>query len=710
MNKGYIQVRVSMAREARPIKNCTVVISRTINGSIVFEKTLYSDESGKTEIIEVDAPPKELSQTPQTKILPYDIYDISVKAEGYVETLIQGVQVFSEITAIQKVDMQPLEEGKTYQGKNVIIITPNQLVLNATRDKQRGPTEDFVSKVIKDPYIPKYITVHLGAPTSYAENVTVTFPEYIKNVASSEIFPTWPEESIRANVYAQISFALNRIYTEWYRGKGYDFEITNSTAYDQYFIKGRNIFDNINRLVDEIFQQYIARIQYKEPLFAQFCNGTTVTCKGMSQWGTVDLANKGYIPFDILKYYYGDNIELRTADIVDGIPESYPGYLLRLGSSGESVEILQRQLNRISQNYPAIPKIYPVDGDFGKNTEEAVKTFQRIFGLTQDGIVGRSTWYRISFIYVAVKNLAELESEGETEEEEDYCGYPGYLLRVGSAGEEVKRLQRFLNEIADFYTDIPKVEVDGIFGKNTENAVITFQEMFELSPDGIVGKDTWKKLCEVYKNINEEKRKDTQYKYPGYPLKEGEVGEEVRRIQYYLSNIADSYSSIRKIKVDGSFGSDTKNAVIDFQSYFGLSSDGIVGPTTWGKIQEVFNNTSYGRNENERGEKNLYEDIKFGDHSAYIRVLQTYINTIAWEIKDMKITKVKIDGKFGEETLKAINTIQKYFNIKVSKIVDKEMWTKLSDMYNIHCECEEKNKEKHKKNKGRKRSKSNKCR
>ena len=267
------------------------------------------------------------------------------------------------------------------------------------------------------PYIPESITVHLGPPDSPAQNVTVSFPDYIKNVASSEIYPSWPDAALRANIYAQISFALNRVYTEHYRAQGYPFDITSSTAYDQSFFYGRDIYENISQIVDEIFNSYLARQGFIEPLFAQYCDGDRVTCAGLSQWGSLSLAREGYTPYEILTYYYGDDINIVTTDDVRGITESRPPVPLSLGTSGPYVEAIQRRLNRISTNYPAIPKIYPVNGVFDEDTEAAVRAFQEIFSLTPDGIVGDATWYRIQYIYNAVKRLSDLYSEGLTLED-----------------------------------------------------------------------------------------------------------------------------------------------------------------------------------------------------------------------------------------------------------------------------------------------------
>lgn len=346
--------------------------------------------------------------------------------------------------------------------------------------------------------VPEFITVHLGAPDSNAENVTVSFPEYIKNVASSEIYPTWPENALRANIYAQVSFALNRIYTEWYRSRGYPFDITSSTSYDQKFIKNRNIFENISEIVDDIFNRYVVKRGSQNPYFTEYCNGTTVTCSGLSQWGTVDLAKRGMTPYEILQYYYGDDIDIKTAPILPYV-ESYPGEPLQKGSRDYEVRLIQQRLNRIAGNFPAIPKINPVDGVFGKQTEDSVKTFQRVFNLTPDGIVGPATWYKISFIYTSVRRLSELYGESES-----LSGIPVQFvepLETGSSGERVRLLQYYINVLAAFYEEISEVREDGIFGEETREQVLSFQRVFGLAEDGIVGIGTWDALYDAYLGI-----------------------------------------------------------------------------------------------------------------------------------------------------------------------------------------------------------------
>lgn len=441
-----------------------------------------------------------------------------------------------------------------------------------------------------EPYIPVYITVHLGRPGSDAQNVTVTFPEYIKNVASSEIYPTWPDSSIRANVYAQISFALNRIYTEWYPSQGYDFDITSSTAFDQNFVFGREIFGSINRVVDEIFNDYLRRPGQAEPLLAQYCNGTTVTCAGLSQWGTVGLAQQGMTPYEILTYYYGDNLEIvRDAPFYPAIP-SYPGEPLRFGSRGDQVRTVQNRLNRVSINYPAIPKINPVDGIYGAHTENAVREFQRLFELEADGIVGKQTWYRLNYIYTSVARLAELVSEGERLPQQD--AQLGRTLTVGSSGTDVLYVQYFLSVAAGFFASVPESPVTGTYTEGTARSMRAFQETVGLEPTGVVTGPDFRRLYEYYEGII--LSLPPAYggfetaPYPGYPLREGSVGDEVEAAQVYLLTASKMFPEIPAVIPNGVFTPQTYNAVRQFQILLGLQPDGIIGQQTWDKLTEVY--------------------------------------------------------------------------------------------------------------------------
>jgi peptidoglycan hydrolase-like protein with peptidoglycan-binding domain len=348
------------------------------------------------------------------------------------------------------------------------------------------------------PFVPQQITVHLGSPSSDAPNVTVSFADYVKNVASSEIYPTWDVSALRANILAITSFALNRVYTEFYRSRGYDFDITNNTAFDQAFVNGRSYFSTISRLVDELFNDYLRRPGFVEPLAAKFCNGTTVTCEGLSQWGSQNLADQGLSDVQILRSYYG-NVEIVNNAPIRGNTNSYPGTPLRRGSTGPYVVIIQTELNRIAQNYPAIPKIPTVDGIYGSRTEASVRAFQQIFGLEDDGIVGKATWYELVRLYVAVNRLAELRSQGQQFYSINW-EYPNGLT-VGSRGDKVRHLQYMLSVLAAYINEIPQISVDGIYGAETERAVLAAQRWFGLPQTGVVDATTWDEIYDQFSGI-----------------------------------------------------------------------------------------------------------------------------------------------------------------------------------------------------------------
>ena len=356
------------------------------------------------------------------------------------------------------------------------------------------------------PYIPQRITVHLGPPSSNAENVTVNFVDYVKNVASSEIYPTWEESALRANILAIVSFALNRVYTEFYRSRGYNFDITNSTAYDQYFVNGRSYFSNVAKLVDELFNDYLRRPGFVEPLAAKFCNGTTAVCEGLSQWGSQNLAQQGFNSVEIIRSYYG-NVEIVNNAPVQEITISYPG-ILRRGTTGPSVVTLQVMLNRISQSYPAIPKISQVDGIFGAQTEAAVRKFQEVFDLSVDGIVGRATWYALVRYYIAVTRMAELRSQGQRFYANSWANSDP--IEQGDRGIKVEHLQYMLSVLSEYISEIPPLNIDGIFGPVTRNAVIAAQRRFELPQTGIVDYTTWDEIYDQFSGIENATWRDPQ--------------------------------------------------------------------------------------------------------------------------------------------------------------------------------------------------------
>lgn len=452
--------------------------------------------------------------------------------------------------------------------------------------------------MINYPVIPENIVVHLGSPDSDAQNVTEKFVDYIKNVASSEIFPTWPREAIKANVLAQISVALNRVYTEFYRSKGKDFDITSSPAYDQTYVYQRTIYDSVSNIVDEIFNSYIRRIGFIEPLFATFCDGVEVSCSGLEQWGSVDLAEQGLDAFAILQNYYGNNIELVTNVEVENIEESVPPVSLTEGDTGFEIELIQRKLNRISLNYPGIPKIYPTDGFFGKSTTDAVKKFQEVFNLTPDGIIGRNTWYRIQLVYNAVKQLSTVNSEGLRID--DLSTQFTETFSEGDASPGIITLQYYLNYIGLFVPTVQSPTIDGVFGPGTRDSVISFQKTYGLEQTGVVDRLVWENIQNTYysflESVEFEFREGAVLPFPGRILRPGLEGADVEVLQEYLNFISNEYPSIAKNEVDGVFGPTTAAAVREFKRIFNLSGDPErVSVETWNAItnlyEDLFNGT-----------------------------------------------------------------------------------------------------------------------
>lgn len=440
------------------------------------------------------------------------------------------------------------------------------------------------------PVIPQNITVHLGPPGAEAENVTVPFIDYVKNVASSEIYPTWPEEALRANIFAIVTYALNRIYTEWYPSRGYNFDITNTTQYDQAFVPDREVFQNISYIVDDIFNDYVVRQGNIQPLFTAFCNGTTSTCEGLSQWGTVPLAEQGLTPYQILQRFYGNDIGIVENAPVSYTEESYPGVPLRLGSSGNNVRLIQVQLNRIGKNYPAIPDIQNPNGIFGTDTEAAVRKFQEVFDLPVNGEVDKSTWYAIKRYYAGVKGLSELAAEGVTLEE---ASLPfGDIVSENDTGVPVRTVQYYLSVIAYFNQTLEPVPISGLFDSGTVDAVERFQKYYGLPVTGIVDNNTWNTISRIYTEtvaaLPEGYQGDNAKLYPGYFLTVGMRNQNVTDLQTYLSEIGKNIAAIPEIPVTGYFGEQTENAVSTFQRLYGIPISGAVGPVTWAQIAREY--------------------------------------------------------------------------------------------------------------------------
>lgn len=493
MGKGNLIIQARTADDALPLGGVRIRI-RDWQGRELYNLT--TDESGETEQISLEAVDKSLSLDPGYTGMPYTTYDLVAEKDGFNDIHIRDVQIFDGENAIQPLSLIPMLQNQTVPSVQNIFIGRHAVEMTEPRN-QVGPL--IQPNVFRQVIIPNPITVHLGTPASNASNVQVPFVDYVKNVASSEIYPTWPQAALEANIYAIITFALNRVFTQWYRSRGYNFDITNSTAYDQNFVYGRTIYQSISLIVDEIFNRYVRRAGQNAPFFTSFCNGTTATCAGLSQWGTVTLANQGNSALQILRNYYPSDITISQTNIITGIVVSFPGTTLRLGSTGLNVQTIQTYLNRIRQNYPAIPIITDDPGVFGSTTQAAVTKFQSIFSLPADGVVGNATWNKISMIYVAVAQLAALDSEGTA------LGIgtvpPDAILRVGSSGIDVITLQYILSYISEFYPTVPSLTQDGVFGSQTAQAVIAFQQMTGLPANGIVAASTWNALYDTYWGI-----------------------------------------------------------------------------------------------------------------------------------------------------------------------------------------------------------------
>ncbi len=441
------------------------------------------------------------------------------------------------------------------------------------------------------PYIPEKIEVHLGKAEEEGENIEIPFSDYIKYVSSKVIYPTWPESVIRANIYAINNFVLNRIATKWYRTQGYDFDITSDGELDLPFKKDGNSYDNVIRMADELFNSYMVRRGTLEPIYTPICTEyENEGCEGLSQWGAIELAQKGYRPYEILEYYYGDDIDIITEAPVMANYESYPLYTLKMGSFGRYVSILQNELNRIAMNYPTIPMIEDEEkGIFGSQTEAAVKKFQQIFNLDVDGLVGNATWYKLKRIYNEVKGLNDITTEGVLPSELE--GPFDSEWQEGDTGIWVKTIQYYIKALSCYFTEIPSVEITGEFGPETTNAVKKLQEYFEVKSNGAVGVETWIVLDREYRAILDKIPEgcfQNNILYPGYPLFKGMADKNIRLLQTYLQKIADVYSTIPEMEINGMFDDDMVETVRAFQTEFGKDITGVVGPITWSSIVGVY--------------------------------------------------------------------------------------------------------------------------
>ena len=668
-NTGTLRIQTFAARQSAPMEGVTVAVQG--DG---FTLHCITDATGSAADIPVEAPACTLSLDEDNTIRPYAVVSLTAAKSGYRTVRIEGIQIFAgQITLAQPAMIPVTEEGKDIPDAPIVI--PPHPLFAGSGGSGAQPVENCVPRVLDKVIIPKNITVHLGKPAASARNVTVSFRDYIANVASSEVYPTWPEQALRANIHCQISLALNRIYTEWYPSKGYTFNITNSTSYDQYYVHGRTVFDVMVRITDDIFNTYLRKRGTVNPYYSEYCDGKSVTCPGLKQWGTVTLANQGRTALQILRYYYGSDIEIVRTSNIQSIPQSYPGSPLRQGDSGTAVFTLQRQLNRITKDYPFLGKL-TVDGVFGSRMAATVKAFQKQFNLTADGVVGRQTWYKISYIYVSVKDLAELTSEGEVSSGTLSDGtWGGTVLRTGSTGSSVEQLQFWLNTLAQYESSIPSLTVDGVYGTGTANAVRAFQRKYGLTVDGVVGRATWTEVYDQFRSIQSDN--GTPNAYPGTALREGASGQNVRLVQFWLKIARTVYSSLSNVTVDGKFGSATTAAVRRFQTYFGLTSDGVVGRTTWNKLYEVYNDIANKLLSSSLRPGEYPGVLRNGSSGTAVRELQFYLYLMS--AYESSIPAIAIDGQFGASTEAAVRAYQRFAGLTVDGIVGRTTWNSLYD-------------------------------
>ena len=674
MAAGILRIHSYAARRSAPMAGVSV----TVTGE-GFTASRVTGEDGLAADIEIEAPACSLSlDENNTTEQPYAVCDLVAEKPGYRPVRIEGVQIFSGQATLAHLEMTPTN-ARIVEEDAPVVIPPHLLFSGGGGSGSAPDTPAGNARVLSSVVIPTHITVHLGRPNESARNVTVSFRDYIANVASSEVYPTWPEQALRANIHCQISLALNRIYTEWYPSRGYNFNITGSPGYDQAYVHGRTVFDVMVRLTDDIFSTFIRKTGTVNPYFSEYCDGKTVSCPGLKQWGTVTLAEQGRSALSILRYYYGNDVEVIRTSNIASIPESYPGSPVRRGDRGPSVFTLQRQLNRITKDYPFFGTLTP-DGIFGEEMAETVKRFQRQFSLTADGVVGRQTWYKISYIYVSVKDLAELTSEGETSSGVLSDGtWGGTVLRTGSRGGAVEQLQFWLNTISQYVASIPSVSVDGSFGSRTAAAVRAFQRRYGLAVDGVVGEATWNAIYAQFFSIQSDN--GTPNAYPGTALRQGDEGQNVRLVQFWLKIARTVYTALNNPTVDGQFGAATKRAVEAFQRYFGLTADGVVGRTTWNKLREVYTDIANDLLAEGLRPGEFPGVLRRGASGRAVRELQYYLYLM--HTYNPSLPSVNIDGNFGAATEATVRAFQRSAGLTADGVVGRATWENLYAQANI---------------------------
>jgi len=716
MGIGTLKVQLYVGDFAFHGEKMTVLIKK--DGKVIH--TLEANENGSTGNVTLECPDIDADVSAGPSL--FRTYDVVVPAaNGFMKSSIYGVQIFDGIPSILNIHLDPYVESGPQEQEiyiplehGVDIDRDNGLMDNASMNNRPMP-EDMESvetmeiippadpptprnvPLANEVVVPEFITVHLGSPNNTnARQVRVPFRDYVVNVCCSEIYPTWERAAIEANVHAQVSFALNRLFTHWYRSRGRNFDITSDYNFDQVFIYGRNIFQNVALIVDGIFNQFVRRPGRIEPFLTSYCNGSPYTtwsrCAGMSQHGSQILARRGFTPIQILRYYYPQDINIvQSTNFGPRNPGAYPGAALREGSSGINVRRMQLYLNRISGNW-WIPAIRNPNGFFGADTRETVMAFQRLFNLSPDGVIGPVTWYEITRVYVAARRMAELDSEGQR-----YSigsNPPTVVLRLGARGEAVVELQFLLNFIGQFYNDLPFVIEDNVFRDSTRLAVIAFQRRFGLNPDGVVGPMTWNRLYEVYRRLrntvpppNPPPGTPPIPPFPGTPLQVGTRSNDVRILQSNLNGIARCNPSIETLTVDGVFGPRTQGAVREFQRLFNMTQDGIVNRATWYRVVDEFNllqgtacptpppppppptprppfpGTS----------------LRVGSRGEDVRTMQRFLNNIA-RVFPIIPGNLNEDGIFGPITEASVRAFQTFFGLNSDGVIGPLTWGRIVDI------------------------------
>ena len=685
MGKGNLIIQVVAAEGAILIEGANITLMDE-NGVVLHE--LVTDISGHAQEVTLDAPDVALTEDPYATARRYSVYTAKVRAMGYRPVTYNGIMVFDQATFIQVIEMHPALSRSGPQEEEIVDVGGHALDEPIVPEQQRPiPPVRVLDRVV----IPNFITVHLGRWESQAPNVRVPFINYIKNVASHEIFDTWPEQTIIANVYCIVSLTLNRVFTEFYRKRGQNFDITATTHMDQKYTHYGTIGVRISNIVDRIFNNYLGIVGHLEPFLSLYNDGVVANFPGrLSQWGSFfDGRDRGMNAWQIIRKYYSQNLELRQCDFFSGPLESWPGAPLSQGSQGEAVRTLQRYLNRVLGRYTDVI-INPVDGVFGPSTRRSVILFQQIYNLQQTGVVDRATWYQIGRIYGIEKALWEMNSEGIR------IGIgttpPTVVIREGATGTRVTELQFLLDFIGLYYDEIPFVAETSRFDRLTADGVRAFQRLFGLTVDGVVGPATWRKLYEVYWGIVNNTpappptpappNPPNMPPYPGTVLRLGARSDSVRLMQQALNRIHEAVPGIPLVPEDGVFGEQTRDAVMAFQRIFGLSVDGAVGPITWERLMREFLDLQPG------GAGTLPPPpqpqippypgsaIRQGATGESVRLIQQAINQLVVCFPN-RLWRISADGIFGNGTRDAVMAVQSLFGLSVDGVVGPMTWDRL---------------------------------